>query len=267
MLASMADRVLFSIVGMLTGLTVPFSWLLWRAYAARRLWWQVWLETELKHHYDVYICTGMVSVAVFFVLGYLFGRRNDERREVSRTVEDTNLQLNVLANTDGLTGLFNSRYIHDRLDVEMETAFRSPLTCLLIDIDHFKRINDKYGHPFGDDVLTQVAKILKRVVRPSDAVGRIGGEEFIVVLPHTAQERSMKVAERIRNEVMEQEFSYEGNPVHVTISVGLVSVPAPGLRYRHALLKAVDEALYAAKRTGRNRVVVWQPPSEGKAAA
>src|SRR5689334_6065451 len=128
----MADRLLFTIFGVLSGLGVPAVWLLWRAFSARREWWMTWLDSEFKRNYDVYVCAGMISIAVFALIGYLLGRRNDERREQSRDVESTNLALNHLATTDGLTGLFNSRYIHDRLDLELEMAFRTPLTCLLI---------------------------------------------------------------------------------------------------------------------------------------
>lgn len=263
----MADRLLFSIVGVLAGLGVPFTWFLWRAFLVRRPWWMSFLKTELNHHYEVYVCLGTFAVMICAFIGYWLGKKNDDLREISKTVEESNFSLNHLAITDGLTGLFNSRYMHDRLDLEIQTAFRSPITCLLIDIDFFKRINDKYGHPTGDGVLIALSKILKSSVRRMDAVGRLGGEEFIVLMQGAPQERALEVAERIRQTVGNETFSLEGKEIHITVSIGVVTYPAPGLQYRAGLLKAVDDALYAAKRSGRNKVVVWTPATENKKAA
>jgi diguanylate cyclase (GGDEF)-like protein len=141
----------------------------------------------------------------------------------------------------------------------METAHErlAPLACLLVDVDHFKRINDTYGHPYGDFVLVTVAKLLRKLVRRLDAVGRLGGEEFLIVMPNTPQEAAMAVAERIRQVVGDEIFLANEKHVKVTVSIGVVRFPSSELNDKESLFKAVDEALYAAKNNGRNRVITW----------
>ncbi len=251
-------RFLYASLGIVAGFVVPFVWLLFRAYSTRREWWEKWLRLEFKKNDQVYLVLSIIAVGLFSLIGYFIGRLKDEAQAESLRVLDTNVELSELASTDGLTGLFNNRYIHERLEVEIQNAFRSPLTCLLVDIDHFKKINDTYGHPFGDEVLIVVAGLLKNAVRGADAVGRLGGEEFLILLPHTPGDRALIVAERIRVEVESHPFSCNDRPVKATVSLGVVSYPSPALQNKEALLKAVDQALYAAKKSGRNQIVIWK---------
>jgi diguanylate cyclase (GGDEF)-like protein len=127
---------------------------------------------------------------------------------------------------------------------------------LLIDIDHFKQINDTHGHPAGDAVLVAIARVLKRAVRPTDGVGRLGGEEFIIVLPATSLQNSAVVGERVRHNVEAEKFSFQGKQLHVTVSIGAATYPSPGIKGKDQLLKAADEALYKAKHAGRNRLIL-----------
>lgn len=252
-------------MGSAFGLLFPVAWLLIRAFASRRAWWLSWGATELQRHYEVYITVGIVAVAVCALIGYAIGWQNDRWFEESETVRDSNLELSHRAATDPLTGLFNARSIHERLDVEIEDSVRSALSCLIIDIDHFKKINDTYGHPFGDTVLVAVARALKLAVRRIDAVGRLGGEEFVVLLPGIPRSQALAIAERVREAVADEQIFLDSKRVRVTVSVGAATYPAPGLRTKQALLKAADDALYKAKRAGRNRSVVWESDDQNGA--
>jgi diguanylate cyclase (GGDEF)-like protein len=170
------------------------------------------------------------------------------------------VQTKRLANTDGLTGLYNRRAFQERLRQEVERAnrYHRPLSLIMIDIDHFKTYNDTYGHLQGDDVLVAVAQVLKQLSRASDIVARYGGEEFALILPETNKSSAAALGKRLRGQIERRKFPGETQlPEHVlTISVGIASHTPP--ESQEALLEAADTALYQAKRQGRNRVVVWQ---------
>ena len=161
--------------------------------------------------------------------------------------------------TDGLTGLDNRRHIEERLTEMFSHAARlnEPLACVMCDVDHFKSVNDTYGHQAGDAVLQQVAEILRDSAREIDRVGRYGGEEFIVLLPAANLADATAFAERVRGEVEAREFSYADGTLRRTLSAGVAAWPHPDIRHQEALVKAADDALYAAKQGGRNRVEVF----------
>jgi two-component system, cell cycle response regulator len=159
--------------------------------------------------------------------------------------------------TDGLTGVHNRRYFDHRSLIEFSQAVRHryPLACLFLDIDHFKAINDRHGHPAGDEVLRQVGGLILRSLRTGDLAARYGGEEFVVLLPRTDLTGACEVAERIRLMVQEAPFvTPEGGTVSATLSAGLAML-SPGATSFADLLSAADKALYEAKRGGRNRTV------------
>jgi diguanylate cyclase (GGDEF)-like protein len=163
------------------------------------------------------------------------------------------------ARTDALTGLSNRRVFHETLDAEIRRSrrYRWPVTVLMLDLDHFKDVNDSFGHMLGDLVLERVGGIVRHAVRDADAACRFGGEELAVVLPETAREGGYAVAERIRRRV---EKAFQGRPVDghdisMTVSAGLAAFPEDGL-HADELLARADEALYGAKHAGRNRVCV-----------
>jgi diguanylate cyclase (GGDEF)-like protein len=168
-----------------------------------------------------------------------------------------------LAYVDGLTGIFNRRYFEMRILEEIERAgrFRHELSVLLVDIDHFKRLNDEFGHMLGDEVLRQVSSLFSQHSRKSDIVCRYGGEEFGLVLPESGQEAAATVAEKLRGVVAGWQFP--GVPRPVTVSAGIAVFPLHGTT-RDDLMKAADAALYTAKAAGKNRVAA--PPSEKSAA-
>jgi two-component system, cell cycle response regulator len=160
-----------------------------------------------------------------------------------------------LAMHDGLTDIYNKRYFVDSLRSEISRAARHdrPLTLILFDIDHFKRINDDYGHLAGDAILKEIASRVSAQLRPSDLFARYGGEEFVIMLPDTPIDGAHAVAEKIRRSIEAREFVFEGADIAVTSSFG-VAEHTHGLD-QVALVKLADERLYRAKRRGRNQVI------------
>ncbi|HKP75227.1 MAG TPA: diguanylate cyclase, partial [Longimicrobiaceae bacterium] len=184
-------------------------------------------------------------------------RLQDELDQKNRELEVANKRLKKLSITDGLTELFNHRHVHELLRDEFERSRRSeePLAVAMIDLDRFKQVNDTYGHPTGDIVLFETARILQDTAREIDMVGRYGGEEFIAILPNTAEDEAARFAERVREAVEAHVYRDEGTEIRMTCSSGVASFPAPGIETPEELLKSADEALYVAKESGRNRVV------------
>ncbi len=161
--------------------------------------------------------------------------------------------LQTLSVTDGLTQLFNHRFFQDRLREEFRRAQRydDPLALVMLDLDHFKSVNDTWGHPVGDQVLRDVAAILRRSVRETDVVCRYGGEEFCAILPQTHLAGSITVAERIWKELG---ASRVGPGLRVTASIGVSGFPGRGVVTADQLLRTADQALYRSKSEGRNRI-------------
>jgi len=162
------------------------------------------------------------------------------------------------ATTDGLTGLVNHRTFQERFSTMLGRAERhtTAVSILLTDIDHFKKVNDTYGHPTGDEVLRRVAAILKASARKIDIVARYGGEEFAIVLDGTDREGARQLAERVRAEVEQQTFASNKGPFKATLSIGVASYPDDG-REKADLIARADQSLYAAKHGGRNRTVCF----------
>lgn len=169
-------------------------------------------------------------------------------------------RLEEMATTDGMTGLLNKRTLTEVAGQKLRSAarFKKPLTVVVCDIDHFKKVNDTYGHDVGDVVIKGFAKVLERCKRDTDVVGRFGGEEFVVVCEETGAEGAMLLAERVRTELEATTFHSELGPLSVTCSLGVATYPAAGADFDE-LFKASDEALYVSKRSGRNRATAWTP--------
>lgn len=165
-----------------------------------------------------------------------------------------------LSITDGLTGLFNSRHFYRYLDLEISRTKRygSSFSLMLFDIDYFKKLNDTFGHQAGDEVLQELARILKSVSRETDVVVRYGGEEFVIILPNTSEEEAVALAERILQSVQETVITINAREkVKITVSGGVASFPQNASTAK-GLLNAADSAMYAAKTAGRNTVVCYQ---------
>ncbi len=164
---------------------------------------------------------------------------------------------------DTLTGLYNRRYFEERLEGEAQKSFYSgiPLSLVMVDIDHFKKVNDTFGHTEGDQILCKISSLLKNSVRRKDTVARYGGEEFILILPEAALEQSFVIAERIRQLVESTLFEVGRAEVNLTLSMGISNFPSHRVRSKEELIKMADQALYDAKRGGRNKVCIFTEKS------
>lgn len=158
---------------------------------------------------------------------------------------------------DALTGCHNRKSFDERLPTELAFALRHkrPMSLVMLDIDHFKTINDTYGHPGGDAVLSQMGMLLREVTREEDIVCRYGGEEFAIILREEARDGAYLVAERLRFAIDERPFSFEGTIIPVTASLGVATWDGGSPPRPQELLKSADTALYQAKQQGRNRVI------------
>jgi diguanylate cyclase (GGDEF)-like protein len=171
--------------------------------------------------------------------------------------EAANKQLERISRVDGLTGLYNRRYWEEMCGIEFKRAMRtgSAATMMILDIDHFKRINDTYGHPAGDKTIKTLARIIAKAIRETDIAGRYGGEEFTIVLPDTDVKSARIVAERIRKLAEHLPVEWEDQTIQFTVSVGLAEFHSSFGEYMNWVEKA-DQGLYEAKESGRNRVII-----------
>lgn len=199
----------------------------------------------------------VVSFAVLGYEMYLHWQRANEL--LLDQLQRTNHDLETLANTDGMTGLLNRRAADACLDREWRRARRSALAAALVmmDIDHFKLINDRYGHPAGDAVIRHLADAIRSVMRGTDAAARFGGEEFLIIMPDTDAAGALVFAERLRLQVGAQSVAYGDCLLHYTVSLGVADIATDDATYGQWLRRA-DQALLAAKAAGRNQTVVAQ---------
>jgi two-component system, cell cycle response regulator len=191
----------------------------------------------------------------------LLARLSTGRRLVGleRSLREANAENLRLSRTDALTGVFNRRYLMDQLASEMDRSQRyaHPVSLLLCDVDHFKKVNDTYGHQTGDEVLMSFAKTLRRALRETDWVARYGGEEFVAVLPETGLEAAEMVAERCRSLVASTPVVTSEHQLNITASFGVSGwQPSMGPVLVDRLIAAADIGVYSSKSCGRNRVTV-----------
>jgi diguanylate cyclase (GGDEF)-like protein len=175
-------------------------------------------------------------------------------RERTEALEAANARLSELASTDYLTGIANRRHFYQIAQRELERLTGAGRTASLImfDVDHFKQINDRFGHEAGDKVLHRVVQAAQEAVRPMDLFGRFGGEEFLILLPDTSQEFALEAAERVRKKIEAMHSEHDGHRIYVTVSLGVA--PWNGAVNLDELIRRADHALYQAKELGRNRV-------------
>ena len=179
-------------------------------------------------------------------------KRNEELQELLHKVE-------VMALTDPLTGLYNRRRFYESLKREFATSkrYKHPLTCIMMDIDYFKKINDEYGHMTGDEVLKGLSDLISATVREVDIVSRFGGEEFTVLLPHTTIDKSLIGAERLMDKIRKKTFKREGAKFKITVSMGISSIDDIKDGNEDDLIRFADIAMYKAKENGRDRIEVF----------
>lgn len=186
--------------------------------------------------------------------------QQDELKQKNQQLEDMLLRVEMLAVSDSLTGIFNRRRFMHVLGNEFKRASRYniQLSCLLIDVDHFKKVNDAYGHQAGDAVLREIAQIIQSCIRDVDTVARWGGEEFVVLSPSTSTDNARLAAARILSSVSRHVFS-AFEKFKVTVSIGIAGIPDPAIDTQEKLVHTADLAMYEAKRNGRNRVEIASP--------
>lgn len=182
----------------------------------------------------------------------------DELRERNRQLEELLAKVELMAITDPLTEINNRRRFEEVIKKEFSCfkRYHTPLTCMMIDIDHFKRINDRYGHAQGDSVLKETALLICRNLREVDTLARWGGEEFIALLPQTDKNEALNVARRILENIRNHRF--QGIPPHetITVSIGISGIPSDNIENWERLIMKADQALYMAKENGRDMVEI-----------
>jgi diguanylate cyclase (GGDEF)-like protein len=204
-------------------------------------------------------------------------RLQEALEEREKELLEVNERLRFMSQTDALTGLDNRRHLNDRIDEMFQHAQRlsEPFSLVMCDLDKFKSVNDTYGHQAGDEVLKQLARILKEEAREIDRVGRYGGEEFMLLLPGTVLDAAVRFGERVRKRIEGHTFTFDGGTLQRTASFGVSGWPHPAIHDSDALVRTADDALYVAKETGRNRVIRYdgdefnahQPSQDGADAA
>lgn len=197
------------------------------------------------------------------VFNTMVTRLRSDREELARInvrLSDKNEELRTLSTTDSLTGLYNRRHFMETLANEVVRAgrFKHTLSVMMIDVDHFKKFNDTSGHQAGDALLKKIGGIFKDSIRSIDYAGRYGGDEFIILLPEVGSPRALEVADRLRQRVAVETPTSEAEGIPVTLSIGVAEFPTHG-ETREAIIASADSALYHAKRSGRNRVVLAGP--------
>jgi two-component system cell cycle response regulator len=180
----------------------------------------------------------------------------DELRMKNKQLEELLGKVEYMAITDALTGLYNRRRFHDVLTKEFERAKRyaTAVSLIMLDIDHFKKVNDYYGHQAGDTVLKEVSTVITKSIREIDTASRFGGEEFMVILPNTEKENAKVGAERMREKISQHAFPEVEGPI--TVSIGVAGLPDAAIANEDRLIRCADYALYRAKQNGRNCIEI-----------
>ena len=211
---------------------------------------------EFADHAFFYIYSLYLTPFFFSALGFALGLLCDHLSERSEALQRSLRSMRELANRDDLTGLYNHRHLFGELSREIERSRRygQALCGMMIDLDNFKEINDRYGHLAGDVVLKECGRILKSRLRQVDVLGRYGGDEFLAILPATDSASAAGVAERLRLAISDHLFKVYKQPVRVSVSVGLWTLDKPDHLTPEHFIDRADRALFEAKHAGRNRV-------------
>ncbi|HEY0708510.1 MAG TPA: GGDEF domain-containing protein [Polyangia bacterium] len=252
----MRQSVRFALWGVFAGVVMPAGLVIYALLVDRSI--------DPLHLFLVMVAGGVLALGS---LGWALGKKEDQLQSQNLALRALSDRLAELSTTDPLTGVPNRRALDDHLADELARARRygTPLAVVMVDLDHFKRLNDRYGHPAGDEVLRHFASLLDGEKRRGDTIARYGGEEFVAILSHADATAAQGWAERVRARLGATSLEIEGNLVQITASFGVASATGDAVPEGQALLEAADRALYVAKSNGRNRVAV--APGTAVAAA
>jgi diguanylate cyclase (GGDEF)-like protein len=202
-----------------------------------------------------------LSDLVIAVLSSIVAAYGNElvKSQTMHDLDETKVRLTDLANIDPLTHIYNRRYFNVQSEIALrKCAQGTPFSMLLFDIDHFKRVNDQYGHNVGDQVLSIIVGPCSEILRKGDTFARLGGEEFIVLLPDTDEDEARCIAERLRAAIEETPMHTDVGPLCITISIGISFGCSDEVTSIKEIIRRADDAMYRAKQAGRNRVVLWR---------
>ena len=239
----------YALLGALLGLGSPVGAFLLRLWLAHPLLKHYWMLYEIRYYYIFYVYMGLGSVGAFMAFGYALGLRSERLQIGNRLLSARVDELHLKSVTDALTGAHTYGYLYEVLELEIQRTLnqKTPLSVLILDIDHFKRVNDSHGHLFGDRVIKETAETIAAHVRSEDILGRYGGDEFVVVMPRADGATAKHVAERVRAGIAK-------NGYMTTVSIGAATYDGASQETPGDLLHRADMNLYQAKRDGRNRV-------------
>lgn len=258
----MRYKFIYALWGSFLGLGAPLGALLIRLVFYHEGYLQALSQDyHLNAFFYDYMAFGTILAFTFF--GYILGFKLDNSIQKEKKFYELSIR-------DSLTSIYNRRYAERQLEAELHRAkrYNTQLSCLMLDIDFFKKINDTYGHIFGDKVLLKLVSIIEKKIRDYDIFARYGGEEFIIVLPHTNKEEAEKLAERIRTEIQNSKLDVPNTQVllkkeknspkqiSATISIGVCTFPDHFVETPEDFIKHTDSALYEAKQKGRNQTRV-----------
>jgi len=240
---------LYPAFGFAIGLCTPVGAFLVRYWLADPLTKTLWVRFELQYNLYFYAFMGIGTISTFMLFGYFLGLRSEDQRVDNRILRARLDELHLKSVTDGLTGAYTHGYLREVLELEMQRSLtgKIPLSLLILDIDDFKKVNDLHGHLFGDRVIKETAETIAARVRADDIFGRLGGDEFLVVMPDADPETAAAVARRICGA-----FAKSGHIA--TVSIGAASLAGDEKVSAADLLHRADANLYQAKREGKNRV-------------
>ena len=247
-------RYNYTIIGFLLGLGAPAGAFVLHALLTGPLG-IAWVSREFHAHFFFYLYMGIATPAVFAVFGRFAGILLDKFYEQQTSLGEVNKFLTEQSIIDELTGFYNRRHILLEIEKEVERArrYKHTLVGIMIDVDDFKKFNDKYGHLTGDYVLKEAAKIFDRCIRTIDVLGRYGGDEFVIILPEATLETGQIVAERIKNSFAKHEFIAKNRPIKVTVSMGIHFFDDLREMDKLSFIEKIDKALFQAKNHGKNR--------------
>lgn len=250
----MGHRFKFMLIGVLMGLGAPLSAFLYRLPSIRSVNPSS-IHLEISEYFIFYALLSVAPV-ISGLFGYFLGNISDRLFSDVTALKKNLESTRDLVVHDDLTGLYNHRYLMAELSKQIERSRRhgQPICGMMIDLDHFKQINDEYGHLSGDLVLQNFSKILKRNFRQIDILGRYGGDEFFAILPDTSLSSARTVAERLRQSVSESVFSVDDHREHLSASIGLFGFEHVGRLSSKQFITMADEAMFRAKASGGNRI-------------